>query len=99
MPSQVSDDAFGQALLHSIQDGVYPEAEEVISAELPSSALPVILELLTKARVDVKVWNDSRYQMVLLTSFHHRPAFVSLAATPPPTSMGGSPKRSSYVMI
>lgn len=59
MPSQISDDAFGQALLLSIQDGGYPEAEEVISAELPSSALPVILELLTKARVDVKVWSDS----------------------------------------
>ena len=62
MPSQISDDAFGQALLHSIQDGSYPEAEEVISAELPSSALPVILELLGQARVDVKVRSGPEYQ-------------------------------------
>lgn len=65
MPSQISDDAFGQALLHAIQDGGYPEAEEVISAELPSSALPVILERLGQARVDVKVWNGLQYQMDL----------------------------------
>lgn len=58
MPSQISDDAFGHALLQSIQDGGYPDAEEVISAELPSSALPLILELLGQARVDVKARNS-----------------------------------------
>ena len=69
MPSQISHDAFGQALLHSIQDGGYPEAEEVVSAELPSSALPMVLELLTQARVDVKVRGGSKYLIDLTDTY------------------------------
>ena len=55
MTSPRSDDVFGQALLQSVRDGTYPEGEEVISAELPSSALPVVVDLLEQARSDVKV--------------------------------------------
>lgn len=55
MPSTIADQHHGQALLDSIQNGSYPESEEVISADLPSTAIPDILELLKQARKDVKV--------------------------------------------
>lgn len=55
MPSNLLDRHHGQALLDSIQNGSYPESEEVISANLPSTAIPDILELLKQAREDIKV--------------------------------------------
>ena len=55
MSSVVPDHSYGQALLGNVQNGNYPESEEVISAELPPAALVSILELLKQARSDVKV--------------------------------------------
>ena len=55
MPSHISDHEFGQAIVDSIYNGSYPESEDVISAELPQSALPTILALIDQAREDVKV--------------------------------------------
>ncbi len=56
MPKPFTDDQYGQALFESAQSGAYPESEELVSAELPSSALPGIVKLLEKGREDVKVW-------------------------------------------
>jgi protein transport protein DSL1/ZW10 len=58
MPSHISDHEFGQAIVDSVCNGSYPESEEVVSAELPQSALPTILKLIDQAREDVKV-NDA----------------------------------------
>lgn len=55
MPSHITDHTFGQAIVDSVYNGSYPESEEVVSAELPQSALPTILELIDQAREDVKV--------------------------------------------
>ncbi len=55
MPSQVPDEQLAQAVLQSAKDGVYPESEEVITADVPATTLPVLLELLDKAREEVKV--------------------------------------------
>ena len=55
MPSNSSDQQYGQALLDSVRNGSYPESEDVISAELPPTAIPGILKLLKQAREDVKV--------------------------------------------
>lgn len=55
MPPQVSDEQLGQAILESAKDGSYPSSEEVISADVPASALPVALQLLRDAREEVKV--------------------------------------------
>ena len=55
MPPQISDDQLGHALLQSVKDGSYPEDETIISAELPSSALAGLSELIEVARADVKV--------------------------------------------
>lgn len=60
MPSKIPDHHYGQALLDSVQDGSYPESEEIISAELPPPAIPGILNVLEQARNDVKVCALSR---------------------------------------
>ncbi|KAH0563008.1 hypothetical protein GP486_002428 [Trichoglossum hirsutum] len=55
MQSQISDEQLGEAVLKSVQYGVYPDSEEVISADVPASALPVVLGILDSARDDVKL--------------------------------------------
>lgn len=55
MPSAVEDRQLGQAVLDSVQYGSYPESEDVISAEVPPTAIPSILKLLGQAREGVKV--------------------------------------------
>ena len=44
------------AILDHVQKGTYPESEDVISADLPSDALPDILRLVKEARADLEVW-------------------------------------------
>ena len=55
MPSHPSDWELGEAVLNSVKNGSYPESEEIISAELLPSAFPIALELLEKARHNLKV--------------------------------------------
>ncbi|KAI9724473.1 MAG: hypothetical protein M1812_000541 [Candelaria pacifica] len=55
MPSTVTDKQLQQAVLQSVQDGAYPDSEAVISAELPSSALPGLLARFKQARERFKV--------------------------------------------
>lgn len=55
MPSQTSYREYAQAVLDSVRSGAFPESEEVISAELPPSAVPTVLKLIDEARNDVKV--------------------------------------------
>ncbi|KAL1793338.1 hypothetical protein ACET3X_008320 [Alternaria dauci] len=54
MPSQVSDDQLGDALLQSAEHGAFPQDEQVASATVPPSALPKLLEVVAKAREDTK---------------------------------------------
>jgi len=55
MPSKISEKELGDAILQSVEHGAYPESEDVASAELPPTALPNLLEVIGKAREDVKV--------------------------------------------
>lgn len=55
MPSSIDPQIYGQAVLDHIQTGAYPDSEEIISAELPASALPAVSKLIEEAREDVKV--------------------------------------------
>lgn len=55
MPSRSSDDHLSNAILQSVEDGLYPEDEDIVSAKLPPSALTSLSELLEQARADVKV--------------------------------------------
>ncbi|KAH0542240.1 hypothetical protein FGG08_003362 [Glutinoglossum americanum] len=54
MKSQIPGEQLGEAVLNSVQYGVYPDSEEIISADVPASALPVVLEILDRARNDIK---------------------------------------------
>ncbi|MCJ1465987.1 hypothetical protein MMC07_004606 [Pseudocyphellaria aurata] len=54
MPSKISDRQYGQAVLNSVQSGIYPESEEIVAAEVSPSALPTILRLVDQAGEDVK---------------------------------------------
>ena len=55
MPSHITTRQYSQAVLEHVQTGVYPESEEVISADFPPSALPEVSKLIEQAREDVKV--------------------------------------------
>ena len=55
MPPRVSDEVLSQAIFNSINDGSYPDDEEIVAAELPPSALDKLAELLEQARTEVKV--------------------------------------------
>ena len=59
MPSRITPQQYGQAVLEHVQTGAYPESEEVISADLPPSALPEVSKLIEQTREDVKVCVDS----------------------------------------
>jgi hypothetical protein len=54
MTSKVSDAELAQALLQSVEHGVYPDTEDLVSADF-TSAIAGALELLDKAAEDVKV--------------------------------------------
>ena len=55
MSSRITAQEYAQALLQNVQNGIFPESEEVVSAELPPSALPAVSKLIEQAREDVKV--------------------------------------------
>ena len=55
MPSRITPQEYGQAVLEHAQTGSYPEDEDVVSAELPTSALPEVSKLIGQAREDVQV--------------------------------------------
>ncbi|KAF2441004.1 hypothetical protein P171DRAFT_446921 [Karstenula rhodostoma CBS 690.94] len=54
MSSPVSDQELGDALLHSVQHGAFPQSERVSSAPVASAALPKLRQTLEKARDDTK---------------------------------------------
>lgn len=55
MSSQVSAEKLGNAILQSVEHGVFPQDEDVASASVPPSALPKLLEIVGKAKEDTKV--------------------------------------------
>ena len=55
MPSRIESQLYGETILHHILTAAYPESEDVVSSELPASALPEILKLIGQARADVEV--------------------------------------------
>ena len=59
MTSQFSDGRLSEAVFRAVQDGVYPEEETIVSAELPSSAFDSLQQLLEQARAEVKVRDES----------------------------------------
>jgi centromere/kinetochore protein ZW10 len=56
MSAPVSNQELGESLLHSVQNGSFPQSEDVASAPVGSEALPKLRETLEKARDDTKVF-------------------------------------------
>lgn len=55
MPSDGLESELAEAVYSFVQHGAYPDTEDVIAAELPSSALPGTLKLLQNARQEIHV--------------------------------------------
>jgi centromere/kinetochore protein ZW10 len=69
MPSQVSSEELGAAILQSVEHGSFPQSEHVASATVPSTALPKLLEVVGKAREDTKVLDSGSCLEFKLTYF------------------------------
>ncbi|KAL9101133.1 MAG: hypothetical protein Q9163_003577 [Psora crenata] len=54
MPSYIRPQEYGEAILDHARSGAYPGSEDLVSSELPTSALSEVLELIEHAREDVK---------------------------------------------
>ncbi|KAL5121970.1 ribosome biogenesis protein ytm1 [Pleosporales sp. CAS-2024a] len=54
MSSQVSAEKLGDAILQSVEHGAFPQQDHVASASVPSAALPQLLEIVGRAKEDVK---------------------------------------------
>jgi len=55
MPSNITAQQYGQAVLDHVQTGAYPESEEVIANDLPPSALADVSSVIQRARSDLRV--------------------------------------------
>ena len=89
MSSRITPQQYSQAVLEHVQSGAYPESEDLVSAELPPSALPEVSKFIEQARENVKVPNRYNY----ITKVYQLPVSRSLsggiAETVPQTSMVG----------
>lgn len=55
MSTSASKEELSQAILQQVEHGLYPESEDVASADIPSDALPALLQAVGRARDGVKV--------------------------------------------
>jgi hypothetical protein len=55
MSTKASRQELASSILEFVESGAYPEADNVVSTELSSAALPVILDVVEKAESDLKV--------------------------------------------
>lgn len=56
MASNVPDDDICHALLGFVKEGSFPETENVVAAEFPTSAILLQLREISKAKQEVEVW-------------------------------------------
>lgn len=73
MPLQTSYSEYAQAVLDSVRSGAFPESEEVISAELPPSAVPTVLKIIDEAHNDVKVCHQLHQMNPYLLLIRYNP--------------------------
>ena len=87
MSSQVPAKKLGDAILQSVEHGGFPQDEDVASASVPSSALPKLLEVVSKAKENTKARGSSLILLDVANS--HRMRYDRYPAKPRPMSMGG----------
>lgn len=62
MPSSISVSQLGGAVLNFVQNGTYPDSEDIVSADFPPSASSQVLELFDNARDGIKVSSPPQSQ-------------------------------------
>jgi hypothetical protein len=55
MTASNADHDLSAAIISSIKEGSFPDSEDVLTAELPATALPTILEEVSEARQQLEV--------------------------------------------
>ncbi len=55
MTTTVADHDLSAAIISSIKEGAFPDSEEVLTAELPTTALPSILREVSEALQQLEV--------------------------------------------
>lgn len=55
MTATVGEQDLSTAIIASIKDGVFPDSEQVLTAELPASAIPSFLHEVSEARQQFEV--------------------------------------------
>lgn len=73
MPPKASEDELCHALLEFVTDGTYPESENLVASEFPTSIIPEELQRIAKAREQTEVRRDtSTKQFISLILFFHK---------------------------
>jgi centromere/kinetochore protein ZW10 len=88
MSTQVSAEKLGDAILQSVEHGAFPQDEHVASATVPSSALPKLLEIVSKAKEDTKVCANN-YHSKFRADVCHRMKCATFLGKLPLMSTGG----------
>jgi protein transport protein DSL1/ZW10 len=55
MTASIADHDLSAAIISSIKEGTFPDSEDVLTAELPATALPTLLEEVSEARQQLEV--------------------------------------------
>ena len=55
MTASIADHDLSPAIISSIKEGTFPDSEDVLTAELPATVLPTLLEEVSEARQRLEV--------------------------------------------
>jgi protein transport protein DSL1/ZW10 len=55
MTASIADHDLSPAIISSIKEGTFPDSEDVLTAELPATVLPTLLEEVSEARQQLEV--------------------------------------------
>ena len=66
MTASNADHDFSATIVSSIKEGSFPDSEDVLTTELPATALPSILEEVSEARQQLEVEHEPNKLLVKL---------------------------------
>jgi hypothetical protein len=99
MTASVGDHQLSAAILSSICDGSFPDSEDVLTAELPATALPSILREVSEARqqLEVRQCIKNAGPCQADESFNSSTRSVASAETPQQMSIHGLHMRNDFM--
>jgi centromere/kinetochore protein ZW10 len=66
MTASIADYDLSAAIISSIKEGTFPDSEDVLTAELPATALPTLLEEVSEARQQLEVERQPKKLLITL---------------------------------